>query len=285
MILTVSSEVSGSNSPETSPSTEAVQNGDFRITSPNPDPKSQKVKTGDGKDETTRWTFDFTSDLNWTQVPLTDVSLVSARLTLTLLPKTRLVTTDVVRIEAKSFGNINSPAIQCLKQGDEETVVMELITEGYDADSIRDYLEESQGKVKMVYADDAIVSYAKLDLTFVVVKEKACLLQVEAISEDTIAAPGNNRANYVIVSVTDHCGKPVKDLETSHFTVQALIVGPGGSLVDITDAREAFGMDGFYFIDVKPIRSRDWQPGVYIFAIVVQSASQQGQTLASVLLD
>jgi hypothetical protein len=109
-------------------------------------------------------------------------------------------------------------------------------------------------------------------------------LIVTAASEDTIAAPGNTQPNYIIVSVTDSAGIPITGLIAANFKVDAMIVGPGGALVNIT--RVAGGrLPGFYHVDVVPIPGATWRPGVYIFAIAVQNGGNQGQALASVLLD
>lgn len=112
----------------------------------------------------------------------------------------------------------------------------------------------------------------------------AIKLNVEALSEDTIAAPGNRLANYITVSVTDEHGLPVTGLTASNFKVDPMIVGPGGALVNIV--RVAAGrLPGFYFVDVVPIRSETWKAGGYIFAVAVEKGVEHGQTLCSVLLD
>lgn len=54
-------------------------------------------------------------------------------------------------------------------------------------------------------------------------------LIMSALSEDTIAAPGNRQRNYIVVSVTDTGGVPVIGLGVSNFKVDTMIVGPGGS--------------------------------------------------------
>ena len=110
------------------------------------------------------------------------------------------------------------------------------------------------------------------------------LLIVNAASEDTIAAPGNRRNNYIVVSVRDSVGNPVAGLTAADFQVQPVIVGPGGALVNITGASAA-GLPGFYIVNVVPIRTETWKAGTYIFAVVVQRGGDKGQNLASVLMD
>jgi hypothetical protein len=110
------------------------------------------------------------------------------------------------------------------------------------------------------------------------------LLFCTALSEDTIAAPGNRQPNYIVVSVTDVNGVPVTGLAIANFKVDPMIVGPGGALVEITGVNPG-RLAGFYHINVVPIRRETWKPGVYIFAIAVERARDHGQTLAKVLMD
>jgi hypothetical protein len=109
-------------------------------------------------------------------------------------------------------------------------------------------------------------------------------LIVSAVSEDTLANPGNRQPNVIVVSVTYNNGQPVTGLSQTNFQIDALIVGPGGSQVDITNV--AIGrLPGFYFIEAVPIGAETWKAGIYIFAVVVLKGSSRGQTLTSVLLD
>ena len=110
-------------------------------------------------------------------------------------------------------------------------------------------------------------------------------LIVEAASEDTIAGPGNQEANYVILSVAKGSGAPVTGLTTANIDVEALVVGPGGALVDVANVTGAGGFPGFYFVDIVPTTGQTWKSGTYIFAVVVKNGSDKGQTLASVLMD
>ena len=112
------------------------------------------------------------------------------------------------------------------------------------------------------------------------------LLIVNAASEDTIAAPGNVQANYVVVSVTDSVGNPVTGLTAANFSVQPTIVGAGGALVNIQSvAVPPYPPPGIYIIRVVPISGQTWKAGTYIFAIAVTRGADKGQNLASVLMD
>lgn len=109
-------------------------------------------------------------------------------------------------------------------------------------------------------------------------------LIVSALSEDTVAGPGNRQNNYIVVSVTDADGVPVGGLTARSFQVDAIIVGPGGALVNIA-ALTGGRLPGFYILHVVPIATQTWKSGVYIFGIAVTSGSNRGQALASVVMD
>jgi hypothetical protein len=109
-------------------------------------------------------------------------------------------------------------------------------------------------------------------------------LSVKALSEDTIAAPGNRAPNYICVSVTDSNGAPVIGLGVTNFKVDPMIVGPGGALVNIVNVTGG-RLPGFYHINVVPIRAETWKSGVYIFAVAVVHLKDLGQTLTKVLMD
>jgi hypothetical protein len=109
-------------------------------------------------------------------------------------------------------------------------------------------------------------------------------LIVTALSEDTVAAPGNRLSNYIVVSVTDTDGNPVKGLTVENFKVDPMIGAPGGALVNVSSFFEG-RLPGFYYLNVVPAHMETWKLGVYIFAVVVERGKDKGQTLASVLMD
>jgi len=109
-------------------------------------------------------------------------------------------------------------------------------------------------------------------------------LIVVARSEDTIAAPGNRKPNYIVVSVSDKNGVGVKGLTKSNFKVDAVIVGAGGALVKIIGVNKG-RLPGFYIVRVVPIRKENWRSGVYIFGVAVKKKKSSGQSLAKVLMD
>jgi hypothetical protein len=109
-------------------------------------------------------------------------------------------------------------------------------------------------------------------------------LIVVALSEDSMAAPGNRLRNYIEVSVTDASGDPVTGLGASNFRIEAMVVGPGGGHVSV-ESMHPIRLPGFYHINVVPIGDETWKAGVYIFAIAVEWGADRGQTLAKVLID
>ena len=163
MSIKIAATASGSLTPPTAPPTDTVTNGDFLI-GPNP----AGGITGDGEDEETIWTFKFAGDPNF---PLFSPSrpLTSALLTLTLTPKDYLVITDGVLIEG--LGTIggstpNAPEIQGLPVGVTNTIHMQLLNRlpGYTSAAILGVFSAGGGQIPMRYADDSVISSAKLEL-------------------------------------------------------------------------------------------------------------------------
>ncbi len=109
-------------------------------------------------------------------------------------------------------------------------------------------------------------------------------LIVTALSEDTVAAPGNRLSNYICVSVTDTNGNPIAGLTADNFKVDPMIAAPGGATVNISSFFPG-RLPGFYYLNVVPSDMHTWKLGVYIFAVAVQKGNDKGQTLASVLMD
>jgi hypothetical protein len=110
------------------------------------------------------------------------------------------------------------------------------------------------------------------------------LLHLTAISEDSIASPGNRQPNYIVAAVTDKDGVAVTGLTANNFKVDPCIVGPGGALVNITSVNPV-RIPGTYIIQVVPIRTETWKAGGYIFAVDVTRGADHGLTLCSVLMD
>ncbi len=127
-------------------------NGDFTING-----------TGNGLDESTTWTFDFSGDPDFGTFPGGD--LISAELVLHLTPRDSFITTDTVAIDG--LPGIVTPEIQdlsILPVGEFHVVTLELL-DFYTSDEILGiYSGGTFGEVPMTYQDDAIVSFASLTL-------------------------------------------------------------------------------------------------------------------------
>ena len=110
------------------------------------------------------------------------------------------------------------------------------------------------------------------------------ILNVAALSEDVLAAPGNREANYIVVSVTDQDGKPVSDLDAHDFTIKAIVAPGGGQLAyDVKVVHSDF--PGVYLTEVVPAENDSWKGGVYIFAVGVHRKFDRGQSVVNVLID
>lgn len=157
---TIFAEVTGSEDPEVienATPTDTITNGDFVIARTS---EGNNTTLGDGIDEATTWTFDFSGDPNFDNFPNT--SLAFARLEMNLTPKTTLAALDVVRIEGLT--DITSPPEFSGLEADTLTTVQIDLLEYYSSDDIIGILSEG-GQIPMFYADDAIVSGARLILT------------------------------------------------------------------------------------------------------------------------
>lgn len=144
-----------------------VKNNDFTI---------ERTRTnntlGDGIDEATSWTFDFTTDPDFKrfQDTLKKEKLKSGVLTLSLIPKASLISTDTLKvgnlpsIGAKGKSPFGFPPIQALPRDIVSIVEIELLS-FYTPDQIQNILTKSpKGKVPVRFSDDAIVVFAHLRL-------------------------------------------------------------------------------------------------------------------------
>jgi hypothetical protein len=137
---------------------DTITNGDFVIRRA----EGENTTLGDGIDEQTTWTFDFSEDPDFAVFPTAD-SLTSARLTLTLTPTSPLTTFGTVKIEGLS--GISPAQFQNLPINTTSTIQLELL-DFYTSERILEILnQKSQGQIPMFYSGGATVSLARLDLT------------------------------------------------------------------------------------------------------------------------
>jgi hypothetical protein len=137
---------------------DTITNGDFVIGRA----EGENTTLGDGIDEQTTWTFDFSQDPDFAVFPTAD-SLASARLTLTLTPTSPLITFGTVKIEGMSA--IKPAQFQNLPINTTSTIQLELL-DFYTSERILEILSrDSQGQIPMFYSGGATVSLARLDLT------------------------------------------------------------------------------------------------------------------------
>lgn len=192
MTITISATASGSLTPPTAEG-KSVVNGDFLILRNRLAPDEI---TGDGSEEETSWTFYFDEHPDFALFsPLQP--LTSALLTLTLTPKDkepggiRGVTTDGFWIETLGYGGAPEE-FQSLPLDETATITVELLDRvpSYTSTAILGILFSIDGlfggRISMHYQDDAIVSFAQLELT----QESFPLpLPMEETMNDTIAIP------------------------------------------------------------------------------------------------
>ena len=160
---TITATATGSLNPALAPPNQTVQNGDLLIAA-----NLLARVTGDGIDELNTWTFDFTSDPSY---PVAG-PLLSAKLTLTLKPGNGGIATDLVGITDPAFtsfipgGPVITPVIQGLPVGVVSTVTIQLLN-NYTSAQILAALSSNNGKLPMLYHDDAVLSFAQLELVSV----------------------------------------------------------------------------------------------------------------------
>jgi hypothetical protein len=153
--LVITATATGSPTPPTAPFPETVTNGDFLIRG-----YSNRSDVGDGRGETTTWVFDFTTDPDFSSVPAS-APIESALLTITLEPKGELISTDSIRIQG--LHRIMTPLIQGLPVGVTTTIQLELLDFYASSDILRVFTRNA-GHIPMAYNDDAIISFAQLEL-------------------------------------------------------------------------------------------------------------------------
>lgn len=157
--ITLTSEAFGSTTPGLVESTSQLVNGDFLIHE-----NALAPWTGDGVDEMTTWRHAFGNDPGYATLMQADHTITSAVLTLTLTQFFQSgPPTDVVR-PFDIYPLISIPLF--LDAGETGTIQFEL-TDYYSSADLKGLLAFNNGYIPMVYADDAIVSYARIDITAV----------------------------------------------------------------------------------------------------------------------
>ena len=158
-------------------------NGDFTIRGNGLNPPAQLL--GDGVNDTTLWSFDFTSDPNLPLFPMNG-TLKEALLTLELSPRSGLLPTDSTGISyvVRQVKIPNIPGIPGI--GQTGRVTIDLLEFGFTTEEILGTLNGSEpnrvgfpntpNTIPWFYQDDSIVSYAELKLHAVPTPEPSTLL-------------------------------------------------------------------------------------------------------------
>ena len=109
------------------------------------------------------------------------------------------------------------------------------------------------------------------------------LLNLSAAAEDYNAAPGNNLAVTIAVSVTTAAGVPVAGLVIGNFTLGSHFFPAGGGATNLT-AFAAGPLVGTYTLRLNPAAG-NWAAGVYLYDIRVINGADSNIIVTSVLLD
>ena len=169
--LAVSITATATDSDEFQPGfSTSLIDGDFTIQGNGLNPPAQFL--GDGVDDTTLWSFDFTNDPNLPLFPTNGI-LKEALLTLELSPRSGLLPTDSTGIfGVKSIKIPEIPGIPMV--GQTGTVTIDLLDFGFTSEQILTTLKGSgpvtrgapnnPNSIPWFYSDDSIVSYAELKL-------------------------------------------------------------------------------------------------------------------------
>ncbi|MBE9042166.1 PEP-CTERM sorting domain-containing protein [Oscillatoriales cyanobacterium LEGE 11467] len=156
---TISATASGSFSPGFGTFPDPLVNGDFTIT---PLSNAPRGRVGNGSDEITTWDFDFTNDPSFSSFS-TSEDLTSALLTLTLRSGFDIASDTFKIVGLPDIEDID--VFQNLGRREVGTFTFDLL-DYYTSNDIFDVFSGSTaGFIPMEYRDDAILSFAQLDLS------------------------------------------------------------------------------------------------------------------------
>ncbi|MDY6938103.1 MAG: PEP-CTERM sorting domain-containing protein [Cyanobacteriota bacterium] len=156
---TISATASGSMTPTIDESGNPLINGDFTIT---PTASARNNRLGNALDEITTWDFDFTDDPNFSAFP-TSEELTSALLTLTLRSSFNVSSDDVKIVGLPEIEDIDF--LQGLAPRTVTTFTLDLLDYYSSSDILDAFTSGVAGLIPMEYRDDALISFAQLDLT------------------------------------------------------------------------------------------------------------------------
>lgn len=150
----------GSMNPPVEPIGTVVTNGNFTITDVG---GTTNTGTGDGIDEITTWTFDFTGDPQFDAFnPL--VPFISAPLTVELTRRGDLFFTDTIGIDVEGLSAITDFFPRFVIQKNATKRYHLNLLDFYTPTDLMTVFTDHGGRIPMLYADDSVVSSAKLEL-------------------------------------------------------------------------------------------------------------------------
>ena len=199
---------------------ESVRNGDFNILG-----HAGSLTVGDGSEERTLWGFDFRE--SWSDAPGEMPTRVDAAcLTLTLTTDGIYETTgDLVHIF--TLGDAQPPAITDQPSQGSHDVTIKLL-DYYSSDRILEALDRGNGQMLMAYAENAVVSFARLELALTRVPDEP-----EAAVETGCVMPMNDAGDTarLVAQARGSATPPVVDFDASDTVTNGdfTIVGTPGN--------------------------------------------------------
>ena len=120
-------------------------------------------------------------------------------------------------------------------------------------------------------------------------------LMVDAVQDETQAQGGTMFDALILVSVTDHEGKPVDGLKFENFTLRQGLHPDGGfPAIELKRVQEnaVDEPDGLYSLRVGPRGAENWHTDVYCIAIAAIGmmtdvggvTTNRGQTVARIVI-
>ncbi len=257
--------VSGALAPETvsSAETEKLVNGDFEIW-PFRD-EDVGLPLGDGINETTIWTFNFSSQMALDA--FTDASLWRAA-TLTLMLEQKESPDDVV-----SIGEMEGPSVSMpddLPLREPMVVTLDLLDSLYPQD-ILDHIQASPvGDLRMFYHDDAIIAHAELVIE----------VQVSEAREPTPNDGSSTGEQTSLVSPVFMIESASVNLDLSELSLKGAFSGYDPDMLSVTMGGDALEVAGVYEDEVVAYLPPTLLPGTYRVTMSAMGAtSGRGQGL------
>lgn len=213
---------------------------------------------GDGRDESTSWTFDFTGDLDF---PSFSTSLPFSFGIAHFDPEAYGPFDHLRHLsDQRAWQRFYSRDPGASPDGQPHTVQLEL-RNFYSSAEILGILTANAGRIPMFYADDAIAAFAQLDLTSKLPAFQYAAKFVCGRSAGEVVAPGTYFTAINVHNPTD------RDIELRKMSAVALPREQSGKVSEFFDAK--LGPDETLEIDCPEIRERTDREADFLKGFVV----------------